>query len=1109
MPNPLNHPDVRDETDRLLNPRTYLLRRIDLYNWGPFSGRHPIDIDLNGTAIIGATGSGKTTLVDALMTLICAQPKYNLASTGGHESDRDLVSYVRGKTGEGNHLDDSHIARSGKTVTAIAATFHNGEEEIRIAALLWLDGSSSAISDLKRLWIFDQSCHYDIDQWLEIHHSGGVRALKQRARETPGLDIRDNKKAYLAQLKRFFEVGDNAFILLNRAAGLKQLNSIDEIFRELVLDDNAAFQRAAEVVAGFDTLTHIHEELLIARKQHASLLPIQAEFQKQQQLSSDLEEQKHLARITPIWFAEHGQQLWQKRGMQLKQQLRQLKEKSDELERQIQQARLQSDRLYEDYLQCGGGSIESLQRELNGAKREAVRLEQIMDQYQGLMQRLGWSDEISVTAFSTNQQSAEARGDELNQQERQQTERLYQTASHYEALNQSLREIKSEIQQVKERPGSNIPPGFDQFRAQLAEAMRLQIDDLPFVAEMVEVKAEESAWRGAIERAIGSHRLRILVPKGVIKEALRWVNRRNNRLHVRLLEVEPNPSIATPKEDGFVNKLNFKAHLHQPTLHSLLARLDRHCVGSAEILAVTAHAMTQLGLMSARRGIFEKQDQKGLHQDWMTGFDNRDRLAQLEQDRETLKPQRDEALTAREAAESDQRQLQQEIIQLQGLLELSFSEIDLPTCQHEISNLQKHLDELNDPQSDSEKARRRWQEASSQLQCLSRKAEDLRVESALIKRDQEDAARLESAAKKRLGKGLSVTERTLAQKRFTRITPEEMGEIFQIEKEASEALQGQITALLATVGRSEKALVRLMSQALKIDTGALAETGTDLPDIPDYLQRLQILSNEALPEKLQRFLDYLNNSSDQGVTQILSAIDNEVSVIEERIEDLNHTMQQVDFQRGRYLRLEPKRVKHESLNTLDKAQKHLRSARMQEDLGESHYSALQQLVALLRDAAENRKKVGARALLDPRYRLQFAVSVIDREDNRVIETRSGSQGGSGGEKEIIASYILTASLSYALCPDGARRPLFGTIVLDEAFSKSSQAVAGRIVSALRQFGLHPLFVTPNKEMQLLRTHTRSAVLIHRKGMQATTTSFSWEELEAKAEEARQRLIGTP
>ncbi len=44
----------------------------------------------------------------------------------------------------------------------------------------------------------------------------------------------ESKKAYLAHVRKFFDVGDNAFTLLNRAAGLKQLNSIDDIFRPLI-----------------------------------------------------------------------------------------------------------------------------------------------------------------------------------------------------------------------------------------------------------------------------------------------------------------------------------------------------------------------------------------------------------------------------------------------------------------------------------------------------------------------------------------------------------------------------------------------------------------------------------------------------------------------------------------------------------------------------------------------------------------------------------------------------------------------------------------------------------------------------------------------------------
>lgn len=120
-------------------------------------------------------------------------------------------------------------ARSGKTVSAIAARFSNGEAPLTIAALFSFDGTSSALADLKRLWIYSQAVDQSLDHWLQIYHDGGARALKALGRETTGLHVHDTKGTYLAQVKRFFEVGDNAFALVNRATGLKQLHSIDSV----------------------------------------------------------------------------------------------------------------------------------------------------------------------------------------------------------------------------------------------------------------------------------------------------------------------------------------------------------------------------------------------------------------------------------------------------------------------------------------------------------------------------------------------------------------------------------------------------------------------------------------------------------------------------------------------------------------------------------------------------------------------------------------------------------------------------------------------------------------------------------------------------------------
>ena len=226
---------------------SFILQELHLYHWGAFAGRHQVAIDPGNSAIIGPTGSGKTTLVDALMTLLCASPRYNLASTGGHESDRDLVSYVRGASGQGNDSGD-HIARAGRCTTGVAARLVRqgaaGQETVWLGALLWFDGSSQSASDMQKRWFFAQGAQHSLDLWLEEQHSGGAKALTRLAKDTEGLQMFSSKAPYLAKLHSFFEVGPNAFTLLNRAAGLKQLNSIDEIFRELVVDDHSAFDDA-------------------------------------------------------------------------------------------------------------------------------------------------------------------------------------------------------------------------------------------------------------------------------------------------------------------------------------------------------------------------------------------------------------------------------------------------------------------------------------------------------------------------------------------------------------------------------------------------------------------------------------------------------------------------------------------------------------------------------------------------------------------------------------------------------------------------------------------------------------------------------------------------
>src|SRR5690554_1383913 len=1094
----------------ILPPTAYILTHLDLYNWGPFGDRHCAEIDPKGTAIIGPTGSGKTTLVDALMTLLTHQPRYNLASTGGHESDRDLISYIRGVSGAGNNTgDNSHIARPGKTVTAVSARFSNGDKAIRIGALFWIDGSSSAASDLKRLWLFSEQDDQSMDSWLSIHHEGGARELKQHAREHSGLYATESKKAYLAQVRRFFEVGENAFTLLNRAAGLKQLNSIDDIFRELVLDDHSAFGRAAEVASEFDDLATIHSELETARKQHQSLQPISETYGKHQATHTELDQQQTLKDILPAWFAQIGYESWNERSRNLGQQHSDGQQTVNMLASTVQELISKADTLKDIYLQAGGSSIEQLKEQIAQQERWVEERDRHAKDYQALTRKLELDDTLSPEALATNRQQSEAKLKKLTEREETQDKALLDLRIRHGKLTETLTELTEEIDRIKARPGSNIDGRYQEFRSELAQALNLDEASLPFVAELVEVKAEESAWRGAIERAIGGHRLRLLVPPAAMQSALDRVNSRDNNLHVRLLEAKAQPTTAEFMSDGFTRKLNFKEHPQRESLKHLLAGIDRHCVDSPETLRQTPHGMTQQGLMSGKKGYFEKQDNQRLDKGWMTGFNNRDRLAALTAEQADVDQEANALQQQIDKVRKSLNETKDQITLYTLLIDIEFNTIDLPSAQRELAALQSRLEALTAPDSDVEKARQEFETVNLTLEQTRTKMSKQEAAQAVLEEKRTQATQRCKELLERVGHGLTDEQQSLAAKHFKAPTADYYDRLDTLERERRALLEKAISKLSKQIKGYELNLTQLMEKARTIDTGALAETGSDIRDIPEYLERLRVLEQEALPQKLERFISYLNQSSDQGVTQLLAHIQNQVAIIEERIADLNATLQRVDFQPGRYLRLEPRRVTHESLRRLERAQRQLRADALKDDQGESHFKALQAMVALLRDAADNKRTVGARALLDPRYRLQFEVSVLDRESGTVIETRTGSQGGSGGEKEIIASYILTASLSYALCPDGATQPLFGTIVLDEAFSKSSHAVAGRIISALNEFGLHPLFVTPNKEMRLLRAHTRSAILVHRKELQATLTSLSWEELETHAEKMTRKTHEIP
>lgn len=141
----------------------------------------------------------------------------------------------------------------------------------------------------------------------------------------------------------------------------------------------------------------------------------------------------------------------------------------------------------------------------------------------------------------------------------------------------------------------------------------------------------------------------------------------------------------------------------------------------------TPHAMTVQGLMSSQSGHFDKQDQKRLDQDWMTGFDNRDRLAHLLQQKErlaldyqALEAQKTQILTTQRQAQ-EQRQL------WMALQALRREDLNTTAADAQLQHKTQQLQALLRPESDTAQAQKRWDEAQAQTRAVEAQLRDLQT----------------------------------------------------------------------------------------------------------------------------------------------------------------------------------------------------------------------------------------------------------------------------------------------------------------------------------------------------------------------------------------------
>ncbi|WIB12638.1 ATP-binding protein [Curtobacterium sp. MCPF17_052] len=225
---------------------------MQVVNWGGFQGHRQVELSGTATLISGASGTGKSTLMDAYLAVMMPSDvpfngASNDATTGRARSadQRNLLTYLRGKVDtrrdpETGALKDVTLRGDEQTTWgAVAVTFRNDDERrftvLRayivprrargVADIQMTMATVDDVFDLRRLEDFVPS------RFAHLELTGRI----------PGLVIRDTYQELAYTLQTRLGIGDSgggnrAMRLLARIQAGQHMPTVDALYKSLVLE---------------------------------------------------------------------------------------------------------------------------------------------------------------------------------------------------------------------------------------------------------------------------------------------------------------------------------------------------------------------------------------------------------------------------------------------------------------------------------------------------------------------------------------------------------------------------------------------------------------------------------------------------------------------------------------------------------------------------------------------------------------------------------------------------------------------------------------------------------------------------------------------------------
>ncbi|MEN9316472.1 MAG: hypothetical protein RIS35_2865, partial [Pseudomonadota bacterium] len=291
------------------------------------------------------------------------------------------------------------------------------------------------------------------------------------------------------------------------------------------------------------------------------------------------------------------------------------------------------------------------------------------------------------------------------------------------------------------------------------------------------------------------------------------------------------------------------------------------------------------------------------------------------------------------------------------------------------------------------------------------------------------------------------------------------------------------------IARLTERIVNAMRGFMEAFKAESAEMDASLAALGEYERMLAGLQSDDLPRFEARFKELLNVNTINEIANFNAQLARERETIRERVDLINQSLQSIDYNPGRYIRLvaqpSPDAEIRDFQQDLRACTEGTLTGSADEQYSEAKFLQVKAIIDRFRgrEGLSDADRRWTAKVTDVRNGFLFSASERWREDDAEHEHYSDSGGKSGGQKEKLAYTVLAASLAYQFGLEwgAVRSRSFRFVVIDEAFGRGSDESAQYGLRLFRQLNLQLLIVTPLQKIHIIEPFVASVGFVHNEG----------------------------